>query len=153
MKALLLQISPAHRKNWRAKKPYSTSFASLECSECWKPCSALVGLIWSMRLLGTQWVRKQRWNLWKLTFVWISSFERWNHWRKKPRKSYPKKMHISPMGTLWVRPGCGNLWKVAFPMISPLELWNHWRIFSSKSYPQSTQPLQLELIISESQSS
>ena len=99
-----------------------------------------------MHLLCTQWVQGLCGNIWKHNFVWISSFERWNHWRKKPRKSYPKKTHISPMGTQWVRPGLGNLWKVAFPMISPFELWNHWRIFSSKSYPQSVQPLQLELI-------
>ena len=153
MKALLSQISPAQHKKWRAKKPYSGSFACLEYSDCWKTWSALAGLIWSVHLLGTQWVRKPRRNLWKLTFVWISSFELWNHWRKKPGKSYPKKTHISPMGTLWVRPGCGNLWKVRFPMISPLEYWNHWRIFPSKSYPQSAQPLQLELITSETQSS
>ena len=132
MKALLSQISPAQHKKWRAKKPYSASFASLEYSECWKPCSTLVGLIWSMRLLGTQWVRKQRWNLWKLTFFWISSFERWNHWRKIPRKSYPNKTHISPMGTKWVRPGCANIWKVAFIWISSFERWNHWRKFSLK---------------------
>ena len=86
-----LLIPFAALENWRAKKPYSASFACLEYSDCWKPWSALVGLIWSVHLLGTQRVRKQRWNLWKLTFVWISSFERWNHWRKNRAKVIQRK--------------------------------------------------------------
>ena len=137
-KALLLQISPAQNKNWRAKKPYSASLACLEHSECWKPWSALVGLIWSMRLLGTHWVRKHGGNLWKSTFVWISSLERWNHWRKIPLKSYPEKTHICPMGTQWVRAPRRNIWKLTFIWISSFEHWNHWRKIPCKSYPKKT---------------
>jgi hypothetical protein len=48
-----------------------------------------------MHLLGTQWVRKPSRNLWKLSFLKISSFELWKHWRKKPPKSYPQSVQFA----------------------------------------------------------
>jgi len=45
--------------------------------------------------MGTERVRNPYRNLWKLSFLKISSFELWKHWRKKPSKSYPQSVQFA----------------------------------------------------------
>ena len=102
--------SDVNRKMPRVKKPYSASICPPKYSECWEPWSALVGLARQSVLVIHSSCELFNKNHEKYYFSTISLIKRWNHWRKKPLKSYPQSVHYALLPlrnpTAWTDSGC-----------------------------------------------